>query len=43
MRNVGMVLLWSCLLAMQLFLEGGERRNDLQNERRKDYALVAGR
>ncbi len=41
MRNVGMVLLWSCLFAMELYMRGGERRNDLQNEGRKDYALVA--
>lgn len=40
MRSVGMVL-WSCLLTMQLFLEGGERRNAIQNERRQNYALVA--
>ncbi len=27
MRSVGMVLLWSCLFAMELYLRGGESEN----------------
>lgn len=43
MRSVGMVLLLSCLFAMNLFLRGGEKKNAIQNERRQNYALIARR